>query len=76
MGIPEMAAKGQAKLTARLPTMKGAWDAAKTRMKSGYAAKGFGPNRTSAYNAGIDRAVYVTPDPNKWATNWAAKMAE
>lgn len=76
LSLPEMAAKGQAKLSAKAATMASSWNAAKPRMQSGYAATPFGPTRKAAYQAGIAAATYHAPDPNKWATNWQAKMAE
>ena len=74
--ISEMAAKGSAKLTRKASGMASSYNAAKGRMKAGYAATGFGPARTSAYNAGVDAAQYRAPDATKWATNWSAKMSE
>jgi len=71
-----MAAEGAAKLTARAGDMVTSYNAAKSRMKTGYAETPFGPARKTAYNAGIDRAVYKAPDVSKWQRNWAAKMAE
>ena len=74
--IDEMANKGAAKLTRKASTMAASYDASKARAKSNFANVGFGPNRTAAYGAGIDAAVYRAPDPNKWKTNWLAKMRE
>ena len=74
--LAEMAAKGARKLGAKAATMKGSYDAAKPRMKAGYAATPFGPRRKAAYNAGIDAGVYYAPDPSKWSRNWVAKMSE
>jgi hypothetical protein len=74
--LAEMAAKGQRKLSAKAPTMKASYDAAKARMKAGYAAMPFGPRRKAAYAAGVDAGVYTAPDPAKWARNWTAKMSE
>ncbi len=74
--IAEMAAKGSEKLARKASTMATSYTAAKTRMKAGYAAAGFGPARTGAYNAGVDAATYRAPDAGKWARNWSAKMAE
>ena len=74
--IAEMASKGSAKLTRKATTMVTSYNAAKTRMKAGYAGAGFGPARTAAYNSGIDAAAFRAPDPAKWASNWSAKMAE
>lgn len=73
--IAEMAEKGRTKLARKSASMASSWEAAKGRMKTNYAGL-FGPNRTSAYNAGIDAATYRAPDPNKWADRWSAKMAE
>lgn len=74
--IAEMTAKGEAKLRRKAATMATSYNASKTRAKGNYAAAGFGPTRTGNYNAGIDDAVYIAPDPGKWGRNWAAKMAE
>ena len=74
--IEEMAAKGRDKLSRKQGTMASSWSAAKGRMTAGYSGAGFGPTRTAAYTAGINAATYRAPDPNKWATNWAAKMRE
>jgi len=74
--LAQMAAKGQRKLAAKVPTMKASYEAAKGRAKANYAALPFGPRRKAAYAAGIDAAVYMAPDPVKWARNWTAKMSE
>ncbi len=74
--IAEMASKGERKLTAKAAQMSSSYNAAKTRMKAGYAGAGFGPTRTSAYNTGVDAGVYHAPNPTKWSTNWQAKMRE
>jgi len=74
--LAEMAAKGKTKLTVKAASMKSSYDGAKSRMKTAFAALPFGPVRTANYNAGVDAATYRAPDPEKWATNWAAKMAE
>lgn len=74
--IAEMAAKGQAKLQRKGSQMASSYNASKGRAAANYAAVGFGPARVAAYQAGIQAATYRAPDPNKWATNWSAKMAE
>lgn len=74
--IQEMAAKGERKLTAKAGTMASSYNAAKSRMKTAFAGVGFGPTRVSAYNTGVDAAVYHAPSPTKWSTNWQAKMRE
>jgi len=71
-----MATEGAGKLTAKAADMATSYNAAKSRMKIGYGETPFGPARKSAYNSGIDRAVYHAPDPAKWRRNWEAKMAE
>lgn len=76
MPIEDMAARGQAKLQRKAGSMATSWNAAKGRMTAGYSGAGFGPTRTANYTAGINAAQYRAPDPNKWATNWAAKMRE
>ena len=75
MPIPDMAARGQAKLSRKAAQMSSSWSAARTRMTQHYGIVGFGPTRVGNYNAGISAATHRS-DPNKWATNWAAKMAE
>jgi len=72
----EMAAKGRAALADKASGLKASWEAARPRMKAGYASLDFGPRRKAAYAAGIDRAVYNAPDPAKWEANWTAKMGE
>ena len=74
--IDEMASKGAAKLARKASTMASSWEASKARAKSNFQNVGFGPNRTAAFSAGIDAATYRAPDPNKWKTNWLAKMRE
>lgn len=74
--LGEMAAKGQRKLAAKAATMAASYNAAKPRMKAGYAAMPFGPRRKAAYAAGVDAGVYHAPDATKWARNWSAKMSE
>lgn len=76
MALEQMAAKGASKLGRKASTMASSYNAAKSRMKSNFAAVGFGPTRQSNYNAGVDAAQYRAPDPNKWQTNWLAKMRE
>jgi len=76
ISIPEMAAKGERKLAAKAATMTSSWEAARSRMKAGFRAVGFGPTRTAAYEAGVDAGVYHAPDPAKWSKNWQAKMRE
>jgi len=74
--ISEMAAKGADKLRRKASSMATSYEAAKGRAKSNFAAVGFGPTRTANYGAGVDAARYIAPDPDKWARNWTAKMAE
>lgn len=76
MGLQAMAAKGQAKLQRKAAQMASSYAASKGRASANYAAAGFGPTRVSAYQAGIQAAQFRAPDPNKWATNWLAKMSE
>lgn len=74
--IEEMARKGQEKLSRKASSMATSYNASKQRAAANYAAAGFGPTRTANYSSGINAATYRAPDPNKWATNWAAKMRE
>jgi len=76
LSLAEMASKGQTKLSAKSASMASSWNAAKGRMSAGYAATPFGPTRKSNYSAGLNAAVYHSPDPSKWARNWTAKMSE
>ncbi len=76
MSLEAMAQKGAAKLSRKAAQMASSYSASKTRAASNYSAVGFGPTRTAAYTAGINAAQYVAPDPNKWSTNWLAKMRE
>ena len=76
MSLEAMAAKGSAKLARKSGQMATSYAASKGRAASNFSAVGFGPARTAAYRAGIDAATYRAPDPQKWATNWLAKMRE
>lgn len=73
--IPEMVAKGKRKLSAKAPTMKANYDAAKPRMKTNYGALPFGPRTKAAYNAGVDAGVFRVPDIEKWARNFEAGVS-
>ena len=70
--IAEMVTKGKRKMTAKTPTMKANYEAARPRMKTSYAALPFGPKTKAAYNAGVDAGIYRTPDVEKWARNFEA----
>lgn len=72
----EMASKGAAKLQRKAGQMADSYNASKGRAASNYAAVGFGPRRTAAYQAGIQAAQYHAPDAGKWQRNWLAKMTE
>lgn len=72
--LDQMVTTGEAKMRSKLATMKTNYDAAKNRAKTGYSETPFSAAMKSAYNAGIDRAEYVAPDPAKWARNWRAKV--
>ncbi|MFW6172613.1 MAG: hypothetical protein ACOC5T_02610 [Elusimicrobiota bacterium] len=76
LSLGAMAEKGRRKLSAKGEIMKSNWNAMKSIMKNHYSALPFGPNTTAAYNAGIDAAEYRTPDANKWAENWQAKVSK
>jgi len=73
--LEAMVTAGKAKLVRKDATMKTSYNAAKGRMKTGYGLTPFGPTRKANYNTGVDAGVFRT-DPEKWARNWAAKMAE
>jgi len=73
--LDEMVSVGREKLTRKAANMTTSWNAAKTRMKTGYGNTPFGPTRKSNFNSGVDAATHRS-DPEKWATNFAAKMRE
>jgi len=73
--LAEMVEKGVKKMRRKIPTMKANYDAAKGRAKDHYGDLPFNSRIKSAYNAGIDDAEYRTPDPEKWADNWKAKVS-
>ena len=73
--ISEMGGRGATKLTAKTPTMKANYDAAKARMKTNFGALPFGPLTKAAYNRGVDAAVYRTPDVAKWQRNWTTAVS-
>ena len=81
MAIADFAAKGFAKYSAKTATMKASYQAAVGRAQANFAAAGFGPTRTSAYQRAL--TSYAPQDYNpsaawadKWRTNWTAKMQE
>lgn len=71
----DKADKGVRKLTDKKEYMIKHWDAAKERMKKNYEKVGFGPDTTAAYKKAIDDAKYAGSDPEKWKTNWIAKVS-
>ena len=71
-----MASAGQAKLSRIASQMANSCNASKGRAALNYSAVGFGPPRNAGYQTGLHAAQYRAPDPNKWATNRAAKMRE
>ncbi len=73
--LAELVAKGRRNLEKKIPDMPGNWDAAKPRMVENYRALPFGPQTTRAYERGIEVAVYIAPDVNKWARNWESAMS-
>ncbi|MEM1944145.1 MAG: hypothetical protein QXX57_00180 [Nitrososphaerota archaeon] len=70
-----MATKGYTKATAKDANIRRSWEAAKTRMISGYDGTPFGPTRKSNYRAAVTAASHRT-DWDKWRRNWIAKMSE
>jgi len=74
--LDEMVSQGKGKLARKAGSMKASYEAARGRMKTGYAATPFGPTRKANYNSGVDGGTYRAPDAEKWARNWKAKMAE
>jgi len=73
--LEEMASIGAEKLRRKASIMARNWEAMKSIMKTHYDALPFGPTRKANYKAAIDAARYRAPDPDKWATNWKAKMS-
>lgn len=73
--LDEMVSVGREKLTRKAANMTTSWNAAKARMKTGYGNTPFGPTRKANYGSGVDAATHRS-DPEKWATNFAAKMRE
>jgi len=72
--IAEMASRGATKMSRKEPIMARNWDAAKTRMISGYEATPFGSTRKANYRDAISVATYRT-DTEKWRRKWEAAMA-
>lgn len=70
--IPGMVAKGKAKLVAKQTSMATNYNQSRERAKGNYGRLPFGPQTKAAYNRGLDTGVYRAPDPEKWATNFAA----
>lgn len=73
--LEEMVRMGEEKLRRKAPKMATSWNAAKSRAIAGYDTTPFGPTRKANFRSGIEAATYRS-DPDKWARNWAAKMAE
>lgn len=73
--LEEMVSVGRGKLERKAASMSSSWNAAKSRMKTGYGETPFGPTRKANYNAGVDAATHRV-DTDKWARNWRAKMSE
>lgn len=73
--LAEMVSAGKAKMERKAPGMSASWAAAKGRMKTGYGLTPFGPTRKANYGTGVDAATHRV-DADKWARNWALKMAE
>ena len=73
--LEEMVSGGKAKMDRKAATMRASWDAARSRMKTGYGLTPFGPTRKANYGSGVDAATFRV-DTDKWARNWAAKMRE
>jgi len=72
--LDEMVAAGKAKMTRKEATMKLNYDAAKTRMKTGYGLTPFNARMKTAYGLGVDAAVFRV-DTEKWARNFKAKVS-
>lgn len=72
--LEQMVAQGQAKLQRKQATMATAYNAAKERAITNYGATPFNATMKANYGSGVRDAVYIAPDPTKWATNWRAKV--
>lgn len=73
--LEEMASAGLEKLRRKATAISTSWAAAKSRMIAGYEAQPFGPTRKANYRDAINAATHRV-DPDKWYTNWIAKMRE
>ncbi|MDP3062445.1 MAG: hypothetical protein Q8O40_04410 [Chloroflexota bacterium] len=73
--LSEMVTQGKGKLERKASSMTASWNAAKSRMKAHYGEQPFGQTRKANFNREVDAATHRS-DPNKWAENYAAKMAE
>ncbi len=73
--IQEMAAQGQAKLSAKASLMASNYEAMKGNAVANYDQTPFGPNTKNAYRTGMAAGRYHAPDPAKWARNWVAKVS-
>jgi hypothetical protein len=80
--LEDLAAKGESKYRAKIPSMRRSYRAAESRAKSGYDATPFGPTRKANYKD----AWKFMPDhydlmvkeglEKKWRDHWTAKMKE
>lgn len=73
--LEDMATKGKEKMSRKAAQISASWEAAKERCISNYAKLPFGPTRKANHAAGV-RAGKHRVDPDKWYTNWIAKMRE
>ena len=73
--LDQMAAEGKRKMDLKASSMTASWNAAKSRMKSGFADQPFGPTRKANFNTAVDNATHRV-DNDKWLKNWLAKMRE
>lgn len=74
--LDEMVSKGRRKLEKKVPVMARNWENAKPDMKRSYSELPFGEGTKSAYAAGIDAAVYHTPDVAKWERGYRRGVAK
>lgn len=81
-GLEEMASKGKAKLSAKLPNMPASYRAAIPQAKENYGRCPFGGIVKANYNAAMDS--YAAPNydigmdstaVDKWYRNWMSKMS-
>lgn len=82
VSIGDMSSKGRANLSRKIPGMAASFAASAGRAKANYGMLPFGPTRKRNYESAWatmpgNYSKMVGPGmADKWARNWAAKMAE